>query len=154
MHPSVERVAAALRAGAAAGEPRELDSSTRTAADAAAALGCPVAAIVKSLVFLAEGAPLLVLTSGAHQVDTAKVAATLGVAALERADADTVRRATGFPVGGVAPVGLAEPLPALVDVTLAGYPVLWAAAGTPRSVFPTTYDELVRLTAGRPAEVT
>jgi prolyl-tRNA editing enzyme YbaK/EbsC (Cys-tRNA(Pro) deacylase) len=153
MHPSVERVAAALKAGGAPGEIRELDESTRTAAEAATALGVPVGAIVKSLVFAADGEPVLVLASGDHQVDTAAVAQVLAVSHVGRADADLVREATGFAIGGVAPVGHARPLRTVVDRHLSTYDVLWAAGGTPRTIFPTTYDELVRLTGGTPADV-
>jgi prolyl-tRNA editing enzyme YbaK/EbsC (Cys-tRNA(Pro) deacylase) len=153
MHPNVERVAAALRAAGAKDDVRELDESTRTAAEAAAALGVPVGAIVKSLVFAADGEPVLVLASGDHQVDTTAVARTLDAAHVGRADADLVRDATGFPIGGVAPVGHPHPLRAVVDRHLAGFDQVWAAAGTPRAVFATTYDELVRLTGGTPADI-
>lgn len=153
MHPNAERVAAALRAGGAPGEVRELADSARTAADAAAALGVPVGAIVKSLVFLADGSPLLVLASGDHQVDTTAVATQIGGASIRRADADVVRDATGFPIGGVAPLGHPRPLPTVVDRHLAGFEVLWAAAGTPHAVFPTTYEEVLRLTDGTAATV-
>ncbi|MDQ1695085.1 MAG: hypothetical protein QOJ03_438 [Frankiaceae bacterium] len=153
MHPSVERVATALRAGGAPGEVRELEESTRTAAEAAAALGVPVGAIVKSLVFAADGEPVLVLASGDHQVDTNAVARLLAVSHVGRADADLVRDATGFAIGGVAPVGHPRPLRTVVDRHLATFDVVWAAAGTPRAVFPTTYDELVRLTGGSPADI-
>jgi len=152
-HPSNERVARALREGGAAGEVRRLSESTRTAQEAADALGVPVGAIVKSLVFTADDAPLLVLASGDHQVDTTKIAAALGAEKVRRADADTVRAATGYPIGGVAPVAHPQPLRTIVDSHLASYPQLWAAAGTPDSVFPTSYDELVRLTGGSPTEV-
>src|SRR5581483_3836170 len=101
MHPSVRRVADALAAAGANGEVRELDESTRTAAEAAAALGVPVGAIVKSLVFAADGEPVLVLASGDHQVDTALVADALGVGGVTRAPAELVRDATGFAIGGV-----------------------------------------------------
>jgi prolyl-tRNA editing enzyme YbaK/EbsC (Cys-tRNA(Pro) deacylase) len=156
LHRHSQRVAAALAAagapGAAAGV-RRLDASTHTAADAAAALGVPVGAIVKSLVFTADGEPVLVLASGDHQVDTAKVAAALGRTTVRRADPDTVRAATGVAIGGVAPVAHPAPLPTVVDTHLATYPTLWAAAGTPDSVFPTAYDELVRVTGGIPAHI-
>lgn len=145
------RVAEALRAAgapdAAAGV-RRLDESTHTAAAAATALGVPVGAIVKSLVFTADGEPLLVLASGDHLVDTGKVAATLGAGEVRRADPDTVRAATGFAIGGVAPVGHPAPLRTVVDRHLSTYPRLWAAAGTPDSIFPTDYDELLRVTSG------
>jgi prolyl-tRNA editing enzyme YbaK/EbsC (Cys-tRNA(Pro) deacylase) len=152
-HPSTQRVADALRRGGARGEVRQLETSTRTAQEAAAALGVAVGAIVKSLVFSADGNPVLVLASGDHQVAPAKVAAALGADRVTRADADLVRDATGYPIGGVAPLAHPRPLPTLVDTHLASYKVLWAAAGTPHSVFPTTYDELVRLTAGTPTDV-
>ena len=153
MHPSVSNVVAALRAQGATGEVRVLDQSARTAAEAAAALGVEVGAIASSLVFTADGEPLLVLTSGAHRVDTDRVAALLGVTAVRRADADTVRGATGQVIGGVAPVGHPAPLQTLVDSALASHEVVWAAAGHSHAVFPTTYDELLRLTGGRPAQV-
>lgn len=153
MHPTVERFAALLREMGAAGEVRETDGSARTAADAAAALGCEVGAIASSLVFLAGEEPVLVMTSGAHRVDPVLTGALLGVGALGRADADTVREATGYAIGGVAPIGHPAPLRTLVDVALAGYDVVWAAAGHPRAVFPTTYAELLRLTGGTAAEV-
>lgn len=153
MHPNVERVATVLRDAGARGDVRELADSTRTAAEAAAALGVPVGAIVKSLVFTADGEPVLVLASGDHQVDTTRVAAALGVEQVRRADADTVRSATGYPIGGVAPIAHPSPLRTIVDRHLAGFDVVWAAAGTPHSVFPTTYDELVRLTSGTAADV-
>jgi prolyl-tRNA editing enzyme YbaK/EbsC (Cys-tRNA(Pro) deacylase) len=156
MHANAERVAAALRtagAGAAAGEIRELTDSARTAQEAADAVGVPVGAIVKSLVFAADGAPILVLTSGDHQVDTTKIAAILGAASVKRADADLVREATGFPIGGVAPVGHPQPLTTVIDEHLRGFAVIWAAAGTPHAVFPTTYDELVAVSGGTPADV-
>ena len=152
-HPSTERVARALRDGGATGDVHQLTDSTRTAQEAADALGVPVGAIVKSLVFTADGEPVLILASGDHQVDVAKIAAILGVAKVARADADTVRAATGYPIGGVAPIAHPAPLRTLVDTHLAGFEVLWAAAGTPHAVFPTSYAELVQLTAGAPADV-
>jgi prolyl-tRNA editing enzyme YbaK/EbsC (Cys-tRNA(Pro) deacylase) len=153
VHANAQRVQAALRTGGAEGAIRELDESSHTAADAAAALGVPVGAIVKSLVFAADDEPVIVLASGDHQVDTAAVAAVLGVERVKRADPETVREATGFPIGGVAPVGHPAPLRTVVDSHLAGFDVIWAAAGTPRAVFATTYDELCRLTGGHRAAV-
>jgi prolyl-tRNA editing enzyme YbaK/EbsC (Cys-tRNA(Pro) deacylase) len=150
---SSERVASALRAGGAVGEIRELDDSARTAVEAASALGVPVGAIVKSLVFTADGEPLLVLASGDHQVDTAAVAALIGVERVRRADADLVREVTGFSIGGVAPIAHPQPLQTVIDTHLASFAVIWAAAGTPHSVFSTTYDELLALTGGTPADV-
>lgn len=153
VHPSVERVVAALRAGGVEAEVREFSESTRTAIDAANALDVPVGAIVKSLVFAADGAPVLVLASGDHQVDTAKVAHVLGAAHVGRADADLVRDATGFAIGGVAPIGHPHPLRTVIDTHLSTFEVIWAAAGTPRTVFPTTYDELLRLCNATPADI-
>jgi prolyl-tRNA editing enzyme YbaK/EbsC (Cys-tRNA(Pro) deacylase) len=153
VHANAERVLAALRAGGASGDPRELDDSAHTAAQAASALGVSVGAIVKSLVFTADGEPILVLASGDHQVDTTAVAALLGVATVKRADPDLVRSATGFAIGGVAPIAHPSPLRTVVDTHLATFAVVWAAAGTPDTVFPTTYDELIRLTAGTPADI-
>jgi prolyl-tRNA editing enzyme YbaK/EbsC (Cys-tRNA(Pro) deacylase) len=156
MHANAQRVADALRsAGAdpAAESVRELSDSARTAAEAASALGVPVGAIVKSLIFAADGRPLLVLASGDHQVDTAKLAAVVGATSVKRAAADLVRDATGFPIGGVAPVGHPQPLNTVVDTHLGDFEVVWAAAGTPHAVFPTTYDELVRISGGTPADI-
>ena len=153
MHPNAQRVADLLADLGAPGEVRQLADSTRTAAEAAAALGCEVGAIASSLVFLADGEPVLVMTSGAHRVDQAQVAMLLGVSAVERASADQVREATGQAIGGVSPVGHPTPIRTLVDVDLARHDVVWAAAGHPHAVFPTTYDELLRITAGTPAEV-
>ena len=153
VHHNAKRVEAALRAGGAAGEIRELDDSARTAAEAAAALGVPIGAIVKSLVFTADGSAVLVLASGDHQVDTGKIAGVLGVGSVKRADADLVRAATGFPIGGVAPVGHPAPLRTVVDRHLSTFESVWAAAGTPHAVFPTTFDELLRLSGGTAADV-
>jgi prolyl-tRNA editing enzyme YbaK/EbsC (Cys-tRNA(Pro) deacylase) len=152
-HPNVVKVVDALAAAGATGEVRTLPDEARTAAIAAEQLGVEVGAIANSLVFDADGEPLLVLTSGAHRVDTARVAALFGVGALRRASPEFVREATGQPIGGVAPVGHPAPLRTLVDVDLAAYEVVWAAGGVPHTVFPTTYEELVRITGGTPAEV-
>jgi prolyl-tRNA editing enzyme YbaK/EbsC (Cys-tRNA(Pro) deacylase) len=135
------------------GEVRVLPGSAPTAAAAAAQLGCEVGAIANSLVFAADGAPLLVMTSGAHRVDTARVAALVGAAVVARADAKSVRAWTGQVIGGVAPVGHPAPIRTLVDVWLAKYDVVWAAGGHPHAVFPTAYDELLRITGGTSAEV-
>ncbi|HVL82897.1 MAG TPA: YbaK/EbsC family protein [Pseudonocardia sp.] len=132
---------------------RVLPDAVTTAAAAAAALGVEVGQIANSLVFDADGAPLLVLTSGAHRVDTGKVAALLGLDAVRRASPAFVREATGQAIGGVAPVGHPAPLRTLVDRTLAAYDEVWAAGGIPHAVFPTTFAELVAVTGGQPAEV-
>jgi prolyl-tRNA editing enzyme YbaK/EbsC (Cys-tRNA(Pro) deacylase) len=153
LHPRVAAVARLLEEAGATANVQVLPTEVRTAAAAAAALGVPVGAIANSLVFEAAGSPVLILTSGAHRVDTAKVATLLGVPAVTPAPADVVRRATGQVIGGVAPIGHPDPLGTLVDVELARYDVVWAAAGHPASVFSTTYEELLRLTGGTPAEV-
>jgi prolyl-tRNA editing enzyme YbaK/EbsC (Cys-tRNA(Pro) deacylase) len=152
-HPNVQRVAEALQAAGATGEIVILDEAVPTAAAAAAELGCEVGAIANSLIFDGDGAPVLILTSGAHRVDTAKVAAELGLAKLKRATPDFVKQHTGQAIGGVAPVGHPAPVRTLVDTALDQYDVVWAAAGIPHSVFPTTYDELLRLTNGTPVVV-
>ena len=147
------RFAAVLRDLGVSGEVRELLDSAPTAAAAAAQLGCEVGAIANSLVFSADGAPLLVMTSGAHRVETAQIAGLIGVTAVQRADARSVRAWTGQAIGGVGPVGHPAPIRTLVDTWLEKYDVIWAAAGHPHTVFPTSFAELVRITGGTPAEV-
>jgi prolyl-tRNA editing enzyme YbaK/EbsC (Cys-tRNA(Pro) deacylase) len=147
-------VDAVLEAGGCAGRVQLLPDAAPTAAAAAAQLGVEVGAIANSLVFAtALDEPVLILTSGAHRVDTAKAALLLGADALRRATPQLVLSATGQPIGGVAPVAHPAPLRTLVDVALANYPQVWAAGGIPHAVFPTTYDELVSLTGGTAAEV-
>jgi len=145
--------AGALRSFGVAGEVRVLPESAPTAAAAAAQLGCEVGAIANSLVFAADGAPLLVMTSGAHRVDTSRVAALIGASEVTRADARSVRGWTGQVIGGVGPVAHPAPIRTLVDTWLAKYDVVWAAAGHPHTVFPTSFDELLRITSGTPADV-
>jgi prolyl-tRNA editing enzyme YbaK/EbsC (Cys-tRNA(Pro) deacylase) len=152
-HPSVVRVTARLAELGAGGQVRSLDDAARTAAQAAEQLGVEVAQIANSLVFDADGAPLLVMASGGHKVDTTKVAALVGATSVDRASPEFVRVHTGFAIGGVAPVGHPEPLRTLVDTELARYDEVWAAAGHPHTVFPTTYDELLRITGGEAADV-
>lgn len=147
-------VANALAEAGASGEVREMDRSARTAAEAAEALGCEVGAIANSLVFVSDGEPVLVLTSGRHRVDTDALAARWQRGPLRRASADEVRAATGQAIGGVAPIGHPQPLPTVVDESLTDYPEVWAAGGTPHTIFPTTATELVRLTDGRLLPVT
>lgn len=151
---AASQVQLALAAAGVQAEVRELSESTRTAAEAADALGCTVAAIANSLVFLADGSPLLVMTSGAHRVDEARLAERLAVQRISRASAEQVRAASGQVIGGVAPVGHPEPLSTIIDETLAQHHPIWAAAGTPRTVFATSFDELVRMTNGRVLPVT
>ncbi|HEY5335613.1 MAG TPA: YbaK/EbsC family protein [Mycobacteriales bacterium] len=151
-HPNVVAVQAALRAAGAAGEIRILADAAPTAAAAAEQLGVQVGAIANSLIFDADGTAVLILTSGAHRVDTAFVGEALGCG-LTRATPELVRAATGQPIGGVAPVGHPTPVRTLVDEALADYPEVWAAGGVPHAVFPTSYDELVHMTGGTPIRV-
>jgi prolyl-tRNA editing enzyme YbaK/EbsC (Cys-tRNA(Pro) deacylase) len=130
------------------GEIITLPDAASTAALAAAALGVEVGAIANSLVFLSDGEPLLVMTSGAHRVDTAALAERLGRRSIVQATPDQVRTATGQAIGGVAPTGHPAPLTTVVDEALAAFDEIWAAGGTPHTVFPLTFDELVRLTGG------
>ncbi len=152
-HRSVLRLETVLTGLGVSGRVRVLPDSTRTAAQAAAALGCEVGAIASSLVFAADGVPVLVITSGAHRVDTAKVAAEHGFAPLERADPAFVRAHTGQAIGGVAPVGHPAPLRTLIDRWLERHSTVWAAGGHPHAVFPTSFAELVRITGGTPTDV-
>lgn len=143
----------ALRTAGISGAIVVLPDAASTAVLAAGALGVEVGAIANSLVFWSDGGPLLVMTSGAHRVDTAALAARLGRASIQRATVEQVREATGQAIGGVAPTGHPAPLPTVVDEDLAAYPEIWAAGGTPHTVFPLTYDELLRLTGGEVAKV-
>ena len=166
-HPAVARVREALTAVHITTEIVVLDGAARTAAQAAAYLGVLTAQIANSLVFAvtvqgtehpdptsADPEPLLILASGAHRVDTSKVADLLELDTVDMASADLVREATGFVIGGVAPVGHVRLVRTLVDVSLARYDTVWAAAGHPHAVFATTYDELLRITGGQPIEAT
>ncbi len=150
--PSVTKVREALARLGARGEVRALDDSARTAAEAAAALGIEIGQIANSLIFMADGEPVLVMASGGRRVDTMQLAAILEVNVIEKATADDVRSATGFAIGGVSPVGFPQPIRTIVDIALSRYDVVWAAAGHPHYVFPTSYDELLRMTAGEAAE--
>lgn len=145
-HRSIENVRAHLRELGAQGEIRVLPDAVRTAQQAADALGCELGAIANSLIFDADGAPTLILTSGAHRVDTEKVAAAIGTTRLTRATPDFVREHTGQPIGGVAPIGHPAKVPTYLDRSLAGHRSIWAAAGHPHAVFETTYDELLAMT--------
>jgi prolyl-tRNA editing enzyme YbaK/EbsC (Cys-tRNA(Pro) deacylase) len=152
-HPRVAEVARLLADAGGSTEVRVLPDEVRTARAAAQALGVPVGAIVNSLLFDVGGQPLLVLTSGAHRVDEAKVAGLLGVVSVRPGSPAFVRRHTGQVIGGVAPIGHPSPIGTLVDIELARHERVWAAAGHPAAVFATTYEELLRLTAGTAAEV-
>jgi Cys-tRNA(Pro) deacylase len=145
LQEAARRVAEALAAAGVEAEVRTYAESTRTAEEAAAAVGANVGQIVKSLVFLADGRPVLALVSGANRLDTAKLAQIAG-AKITRADAETVHAATGYAIGGVPPVGLASPLPVYCDRELMRYAEVWAAAGTPHAVFSIAPDMLAHLT--------
>jgi prolyl-tRNA editing enzyme YbaK/EbsC (Cys-tRNA(Pro) deacylase) len=146
---SVQRVEAALAAKGHAGRVVALTGTARTAEDAARACGVPVGAIVKSLVFEIAGQPVLALVAGDRRCDLDALPGALGLEGeAKRCDADRVRAATGFAIGGVAPVGHLAPLPTVVDASLGRFPKLFAAAGHPHRVFATTLPELVALTGG------
>lgn len=146
---SVGRVRAALAAAGSTAEVVELAATARSAQDAAKALGCPLGAIVKSLVFTIGGQPVLALVSGDRQADPDALPTALGLdGTARRADAGTVRAATGFAIGGVAPLGHPAPLPTAIDGSLGRFELVWAAAGHPHCVFATRLAELTRLTGG------
>jgi prolyl-tRNA editing enzyme YbaK/EbsC (Cys-tRNA(Pro) deacylase) len=149
----VDKVVAALRDGGVQADIRRFDVPVPTAVAAAEVLGCEVGAIANSLVFAADGEPLLVLASGAHRVDTGKVAALIGAEKVRRAAPEFVLAATGQEVGGVAPVGHPAPLRTVVDVDLAGYPLLWAGGGDHHTMFSATYEDLLRVTGGVAAAI-
>jgi prolyl-tRNA editing enzyme YbaK/EbsC (Cys-tRNA(Pro) deacylase) len=152
MKPSVQRVVDALAAAGIAVEIQEFAESTRTAEEAGQAVGATVGQIVKSLVFLAGAQPILALVSGANRADLAKLAAAAG-AAITRADAETVRMATGYAIGGVPPLGHATPLPTYFDRELLRYDVVWAAAGTPNAVFRIAPSELLRVSGAQAVDL-
>jgi prolyl-tRNA editing enzyme YbaK/EbsC (Cys-tRNA(Pro) deacylase) len=154
VHANCVAVDAALAAAGADGRVQILAEPAPTAQAAAQLLGVEMGAIANSLVFAtAEQEPLLVLTSGAHRVDTSRVAALVDTAALHRASPEFVYEATGQRIGGVAPVGHPRPIRTLVDTALSGFAQVWAAGGIPHAVFPTTFEELLRLTGGTAADV-
>jgi prolyl-tRNA editing enzyme YbaK/EbsC (Cys-tRNA(Pro) deacylase) len=148
MHPRNREVQDALHRAGIDSRLVVLDDHARTAVLAAEQLGCPVAAIANSLVFMADGEPLLVMASGAARVDTAVVARAVGAAEVSKADAGQVRAATGQAIGGVAPTGHPQPLRTLVDEDLRAHEQVWAAGGTPDTVFPIGFEQLVTLTGG------
>lgn len=152
-HPSVVRVRDRLRELSVSGEITILEDSARSAREAADALGVDVGQICSSLIFSVAGKPVLILTSGRHRVDTDLVAKRLGVPSLDRADADVVRSATGFAIGGVAPIAHVTAIDTYIDSALGEHSVIWAAAGHPHAVFPTSFTELVAITGGKVIEV-
>ena len=145
MSRGLDRFLEAARALGLEPEVRTFPEGTKTAEDAARAIGCDVAQIVKSLVFLADGTAVLALTSGRHRVDTAKLAAVTGAAEVRRADSDEARAATGFAVGGTPPFGHPTRVPTYLDPSLLDHPVVWAGAGTPEAVFALAPHRLVAL---------
>jgi len=152
-HPTITRFIDEHTRLGGKGEVRILPESAHTAALAAEALGCEVGAIANSLVFDDGGTPVLILTSGAHRVDTAATATRIGAGRLDRARPDFVREHTGQVIGGVSPIGHPSPVPTFIDPWLMKYDVVWAAAGHPAAVFSTSYDELVAMTGATTVEV-
>jgi prolyl-tRNA editing enzyme YbaK/EbsC (Cys-tRNA(Pro) deacylase) len=151
---AVKRVTAALAEHGCSGEIKVLSDSARTAAEAAAALGIEIGQIASSLIFkLPDGLPLLVITSGRHRVDTDLVANNLGIEKLGRVYADYVKEQSGFSIGGVAPIGWVSPATILIDQALNDYEVVWAAAGHPHAVYPTSFAELLAITSAKPMVV-
>jgi prolyl-tRNA editing enzyme YbaK/EbsC (Cys-tRNA(Pro) deacylase) len=149
---AVERFLDAARAVGLQPEVTQFPQGTRTAEDAARAIGCEVGQIVKSLAFVAGSEPFIALTSGANRADTARLSELMGGRPVRRADPDEARSATGFAIGGTPPIGHPRPLRMLCDQDLLGYEEVWAAAGTPHSVFPITPGELLRTTGAEPAD--
>ena len=152
---AVKRVLAALHEHGLEGEVHVLSDSARTAQEAATALGIEVGQIASSLIFkLPDESPLLIITSGRHRVDTDLVAKNLGIEKLGRVDADYVKEKSGFSIGGVSPLGwISKPEIILIDEALNDYDVVWAAAGHPHAVYPTTYNELITCTGAKPMVV-
>jgi prolyl-tRNA editing enzyme YbaK/EbsC (Cys-tRNA(Pro) deacylase) len=146
---SAQRVAEAARVLGLEIEVREFPEGTRTAADAARAIGCEVAQIVKSLVFVSDGDPIVCLVSGVNRVDTNRLASEIGATVVGRADADAVRSATGYAVGGVPPFGHSIRVAMYCDRDLLSHKVVWAAAGTPTAVFPVDPQRLIEVTGAR-----
>ena len=153
MHPNVARVTDAARAAGVEISVERFPEGTRTAADAARAVGCEVGQIVKSLVFKADGRAIVALVSGANRVDLGRLAAAAGATEARRADGDEARAATGFAIGGVPPFGHATEVIVLVDRDLLAYERVWAAAGLPDAVFAITPAELVGASGGTVADI-
>ena len=155
MHPTAQKVAEAAQALGLKIEIKEFEAGTRTAQDAANAIGCQVAQIVKSLLFVVNGQPTMALVSGANQLDEKKLAALCGVGRkkVKRANADIAREATGFAIGGVPPFGHHQQLPTYIDEDFFQFEVIWAAAGTPNAVFAITPAALTNATDGFVADL-
>jgi len=148
-----QRVQTALRELGVEIEVLELDASARTAQQAADAIGAKLGSIVKSLVFLADGKPVIVLVAGDRRADPARLKALLGARRVMIANAEQVRQATGYAIGGVPPLGHKTPLPVWIDRSLGRFETVYAAAGGPRAIFPIGYSKLVKLTAGHVADL-
>jgi prolyl-tRNA editing enzyme YbaK/EbsC (Cys-tRNA(Pro) deacylase) len=153
MHPNVSRVVAAASDAGLQIQVERFPEGTRTAADAARAVGCEVAQIVKSLVFMADASPILALASGANRVDPQRLREAMDAGEVRRADGDEARAATGFAIGGIPPFGHERPLTVLIDRDLLAHDRLWAAAGLPDAVFAITPDALVQASGGRVVEL-
>ncbi len=151
MTKAVDRFVAAAEAAGLKTEVRRFPTGTRTAPDAARAVGCEVGQIVKSLVFVADGTPFIALTSGANRADPGRLAAVMGAGEIRRATPEEAREATGFAIGGTPPFGHPRRLRILMDSDLSGYEVLWAAAGAPDAVFPISPQELLAATGAEVA---
>lgn len=152
MSSAVQRFEVAATAAGLSLEIRRFPQGTKTAADAALAIGCEIGQIVKSLVFMADGRPFLALTSGSNRADQSRLAALLGSEEVRRASPEEAREATGYAIGGTPPFGHSRRLAVLIDRDLLSYDLVWAAAGTPDSVFPITPVELLRTTSGQVAD--
>ena len=152
-HPAITRFRDAHTLRGGTGRIIRLPDSVHTAALAAEAVGCEVGAIANSLLFDADGEPVLILTSGGHRVDTGRAAATIGVERLRRASPEFVRAHTGQVIGGVSPIGHPTPVPTYLDPWLRKYDEIWAAAGHPAAVYSTTYDELLAMTGATEIDV-
>ena len=152
-HPAIERVTAAAVAAGCRIEVRRHPAGARTAVDAARAIGCDVAQIVKSLVFMADGAPVIALVSGSNRLDTGRLAAACDGATVRRADADEARDATGYAIGGVPPFGHARRMRVLVDRDLTAFEFVHAAAGLPDATFAIAPAELLRVSGGELADI-
>jgi Cys-tRNA(Pro) deacylase len=155
VHPTAQKVADAARKLGLEVTIKEFEATTRTAEDAAKAIGCTVAQIVKSLLFVVDGQPTMALVSGSNRLDEKKLAALCGVSRkkVKRAEADTARESTGFAIGGVPPFGHITQLPTYIDRDFQQFEVIWAAAGTPNAVFAISPNELVQVTAGTVADL-
>ncbi len=153
LHPNAVRVQDAIKNAGLDAKVRVLDDSARTVPEAAASLGVKEGQIAKSLLFLAGDQPVMVVASGDERVDTKKLSELMQGRKVHRPDAEVVRAATGYAIGGVSPVGLPQDLPVFVEKSLARWDVVWAAAGTHHAVFPSSFEDLLTLTKGTPSEV-